>query len=164
MQSPRFAALLSLLLAVWLLPSCSSATSNQNVNASTGNTSSTVSKVVPKDNVEEFAMLVALPFEVEEVAWNENAEAKTLTAVMRFSSENTTKMGAELAKLGAGTPETLSVETWYPAEVLAQAELSGESSIKGKSFPAASFVQPPYTKGKIVQIDNTDYFVLQISA
>ena len=108
--------------------------------------------------------MVALPVEPEDVAWEENAQNKSLTAVIRFSPENTARMAAEIAKYGAGTPETLSVETWYPAELIAQAELSGESSIKGRSYPADSMVNPPYTKGKITQIDNTDYFILQISA
>jgi hypothetical protein len=108
--------------------------------------------------------MVTLPFEPEEVAWEENAEKKSLTAVIRFSPENASKMAAEISKAGAGTPETLSVEGWYPAELTAQAELSGESVIKGKSYPAESFLNPPYTKGKITQIENTDYFILQMSA
>ncbi|HVF30649.1 MAG TPA: hypothetical protein VNA22_06740 [Pyrinomonadaceae bacterium] len=164
MQSPRFAAPLLFVLAIQILISCSSPAANQNANTTTGNASSSVSKVVPKDNAEEFAMLVTLPFEAEEVAWNENAESKSLIAVVRFSPEDTAKLSTELAKTRAGTPETLSVEAWYPAELIAQAELSGESSLKGKTYPAQTFLNPPYTKGKITQIDNTDYFVLQISA
>jgi hypothetical protein len=164
MQSSRFAPPLLFLLAIQTLTNCSSPAANQNANGQTGNSSSSVSNVVPKDNAEELALMVALPVEPEDVAWEENAQNKSLTAVIRFSPENTARMAAEIAKYGAGTPETLSVETWYPAELIAQAELSGESSIKGRSYPADSMVNPPYTKGKITQIDNTDYFILQISA
>ena len=164
MQSSRFAALALLLLAIQIFQGCSAPSGNQNANVGTGNTSTTVSNVVPKDNTEELALMVALPFEPEEVAWEENAEKKSLTAVIRFSTENASNMAAELAKNGSGTPETLSVEGWYPAELIAKAELSGESLIHGRSFQVDTLVNPPYTKGKIIQIENTDYFILQMSA
>lgn len=149
-------------LAVSALTSCNSPAGNGNANVSTAN-STTVSKVVPKDNVEELAMVVKLPFEPEEVAWEEKATDGSLTAVIRFSSENAEKMSAEVAKNGGPTPERLTVEAWYPAELIAQSEMSGESIVEGKSYPAGPFLNPPYSKGKITRIDNTDYFILQIS-
>jgi hypothetical protein len=165
MQSTWSAALLLLLFATQILTNCSSPAENGNAaNGPAAPNSSSTSKVVPKDNVEEFGILVRLPFEPEEVAWEENPTEKSLTGVIRFSTENTAKMSAELAKLGAGTPETLSVETWYPAELIAQGELSGQSEIQARSYPAESFLNPPYTKGKIARVENTDYFILRISA
>ena len=166
MQSTRFGAVLLLILApLMLITSCKSPVTNaNNATESAVPNSSSTSKVLPKDNVEEFGILVRLPFIPEEVAWEEQAEEKSLTAVIRFSSEDAPKMAAELAKLGPGTPETLNVETWYPAELIAQGELSGESSIQARSYPANSFLNPPYTKGKIARVENTDYFILQISA
>ena len=165
MQSTRFGAVLLLLLAPLILTNCSSPAANANNAAEPAvpNSSST-SKVLPKDNVEEFGILVRLPYVPEEVAWEEQAEERRLTAVIRFSPEDAPKMSAELGKLGSGTPETLTVETWYPAELIAQGELSGESSIQARSYPADSFLNPPYTKGKIARVENTDYFILQISA
>lgn len=165
MQSTRPAALLLLLLATQILTNCSAPATNGNVaNGSVAANSSSTSKVVPKDTVEEFAIIARLPFEPEEVAWEEKPDNKGLTAVVRFSPENSTKMSAELAKLGGGTAETMSVESWYPAELIAQGELSGESQIQGRSYPADSFLNPPYTKGKIARVDNTDYFIIQMSA
>ena len=120
--------------------------------------------MVPKDNADEFALIVSLPVQPEEVAWEENSEKKTLTAVIRFSSEGSARLLAELGKNGGAAPETLSIETWYPAELIAKAELSGESSMPGRSFAAEPFLNPPYTKGKITHIDTTDYFILRISA
>lgn len=164
MQSSRLAVLfLSFLLAFTALTNCSSPASNGNANVYTAN-STTVSKVVPKDNVEELAMMVKLPFEPEEVAWEEKTADGSLTAVIRFSPENAEKMSAEVAKNGAPTPERLTVEAWYPAELIAQSEMSGESTVEGTSYPAGPFLNPPYTKGKITRIDNTDYFILQISS
>ena len=164
MQFSRFAAPLSFLLAIQILTGCGSPARNVNTgNASASANSSSTSKIVPKDNVEEFAILVHLPYEPEEVAWTEDPTGKTLTAVVRFSPENTAKMSAEAAKLGAATPETLSVASWYPAELIAQGELSGESTLQGTSYPAESFLNPPYTQGKLTRIENTDYFILHIS-
>ncbi len=117
-----------------------------------------------KDNVEELMILVRLPFEPEEVAWKENAAKKTFVAVLRFSSENAGKMAAEIAKNGQATDETITVESWYPAELIAQGELTGESIVKGRSYLADSFLNPPYSKGRITQIENTDYFILQASS
>jgi hypothetical protein len=109
-------------------------------------------------------MIVRLPFAPEEVAWKEKPEQKKLTAVIRFSPENAQKMAAEVAKNGQSSPETVTVESWYPNELIAQGELTGESTVKGQSYPAEPFLNPPYTKGKITRIENTDYFILQISS
>ena len=119
---------------------------------------------MPHDNVDEFSMLVQLPFLPEEVVWKEKPAQKSLTAVLRFSPENASKFAAEIAKNGNGTQVNLSVEPWYPNELIAQGDVTGESTITGQSYPAESFLNPPYTKGTITRIDNTDYFILQISS
>ena len=153
MQSIRSAALLLLLLATQILTNCSSPANNGNAaNGPAAPNSSSTSKVVPKDNVEEFGILVRLPFEPEEVAWEENPTEKSLTAVIRFSPENTAKMSAELAKLGAGTPETLSVETWYPAELIAQGRVVGPVRDPGPILPGRNVSQPAVHERK----DRTD--------
>jgi hypothetical protein len=156
-------ALLLILLASQILPSCSSPSGNNNI-ANTAANSSNTAQVGPKDNIEEFGLLVRLPFEAEEVTWQEKPEQKKLTAVIRFSPENAAKMAAEVAKNGQPTDDTLTVESWYPNELIAQGELTGESMVKGKSYPAETFLNPPYTKGKITHVENTDYFILQISS
>jgi hypothetical protein len=73
-------------------------------------------------------------------------------------------MAAELAKSGQASADTLTVESWYPNELIAQGELTGESTVKGQSYSAEPFLNPPYTKGKITRVENTDYFILQISS
>lgn len=163
MRFSLIAVLLTPLLAIVLLTSCSSRAGNVNANPAEANSANTAN-AGPEDNVEEFGMLVRLPIQPEEVVWKEDEQKKTLTAVLRFSPENATKLAADIAKNGQPTRETLSVESWYPAELLAQSELTGESTVTGTSFPAEPFLNPPYTKGKISRIDNTDYFILQISS
>lgn len=159
----RSAVVLTIFLSSPFLLSCSSPAGNRNTAGTAGENSSNAAKAAPKDNVEEFAELVRLPFQAEEVAWKETA-GKGITAVVRFSPENAAKMAAEVAKNGQPTSEALTVETWYPAELIAQSEVTGESTVKGQSYSAGPFLNPPYTTGKITRIENTDYFILQISS
>ena len=157
-------AVLIILVALQILTSCSNPNGNSNVaNASAANASNTA-QTGPKDNIEELGMLVRLPFVPEEVAWEEKPDQKKLVAVLRFSPENASKMAAEVAKNGQPSADTLTVESWYPNELIAQGELTGESTVKGRSYPAEPFLNPPYTKGKITHVENTDYFILQISS
>ena len=157
-------ALLVILLATQILSSCSSQNSDNGNVANVGANSSNITQVGPKDNIEEFGLLVRLPFVPEEVAWEEKPDEKKLTAVIRYSPEYADKMMEEVAKNGQPSEDTLSVESWYPNELIAQGELTGESMVKGHSYPAEPFLNPPYTKGKITRIENTDYFILQISS
>jgi hypothetical protein len=157
-------ALVFLLLAAQVLIGCSGQTVNSNAANSAAADSTNAASAGPKDNIEEFGMLVRLPFAPEEVAWKEKPEQKKLTAVIRFSPENAQKMAAEVAKSGQPAPATITVESWYPNELIAQGELTGESTVKGQSYSAEPFLNPPYTKGKITRIENTDYFILQISS
>jgi hypothetical protein len=156
-------AFLLLVLASQLLLGCSGTSGNNNVANSSADAANTA-PAGPKDNIDEFGMIVRLPFVPEEVVWEEKPEQKKLTAVLRFSPEDAGKMAADVAKAGPATADTLSVESWYPNELIAQGELTGESTVKGQSYPADSFLNPPYTKGKITRVENTDYFILQISS
>lgn len=153
---------LILLFTANLLSGCSSPAGNSNQAQTSGNASN-AANAAPKDNVEEFADIVRLPFVPEEVAWKETP-TKGITAVVRFSPEDAQKMSAEVAKNGQAATESLTVESWYPTELIAQSEMTGESTIKGQSYPAESFLNPPYKKGKITRIEGTDYFILQISS
>lgn len=159
--------LLTVLIAASFVTSCSSPNQNSANSTNAGGrapSGSNRADAGPKDNVDELMILFRLPFQPEEVVWEENPEKKTFLAVIRFSSENATRMAAEAAKNGQPTDETLTVETWYPAELIAQGELTGESTVKGRSYPAEAFLNPPYTKGRITRIENTDYFILQASS
>ena len=153
------------LLTAQIFSGCSTPNGNTNAaNSAPAASNSNTEHAGPKDNIDELGMLVRLPFAPEEVAWEEKPEQKKLTAVMRFSPENAAKMAAEVAKNGQPSLQTVTVESWYPNELIAQGELTGESAVKGKSYPAEPFLNPPYTKGKITRIENTDYFILQISS
>ena len=156
--------LLLVLLASELLSACSGSVGNSNAANTNAASSASAAKTGPKDNIDELGLLVRLPVEPDEVAWEEMPEQKKLIAVVRFSPENAQKMAAEIAKNGQPSPEAVTVESWYPNELIAQGELTGESTVKGQSYPAEPFLKPPYTKGKITRIQDTDYFILQISS
>ena len=162
MRPSWLAALLTPLILIASFTNCSSTGSNTADNGASGTSNSANSG--PHDNAEELAMLVKLPVEPDEVSWKEDPAKKQLVAVLRFSPENAAQLAAEIEKTGQPAVETLPVESWYPAELVAQGELTGESTVKGTSFPADPFLNPPYTHGKITRVENTDYFILQISS
>ncbi|MEP6705009.1 MAG: hypothetical protein ABJB34_09405, partial [Acidobacteriota bacterium] len=132
MQSLRLTLLLAL-LSIQFLTACSNPAGNNNAANSSAANSTNIAQTGPKDNIEELGLLVRLPFEPEEVAWEEKPDQKKLIAVVRFSAENAQKMAAEVAKNGHASPETVTVESWYPNELIAQGELTGESTVKGQS-------------------------------
>jgi ABC-type Fe3+-hydroxamate transport system substrate-binding protein len=116
----------------------------------------------PKTNAEELGMLVKIPYETEDIVWKNYSETKRILAVLRFSPADANKIVTE----AGGTPEgrSLSAETWFPAELTAQSEMSGDSALKGISYPATAFYQEPYSTGKITRIEGTDYFVLELTS
>ena len=164
MQFSRPASLLLIIAAVQIVSSCTSKAQDSTAANTSNSNAAAVAKAGPQDNIDEFGLLVRLPSEPEEVAWKENPDQKKLTAVVRFSPDKAAKMAAEIAKNGRPTPETVPVESWFPNELIAQGELTGESIVKGQSYPAEPYLNLPYTKGKITRIENTDYFILQISS
>ena len=119
-----------------------------------------------KTNVEEFQLLVNMPYEVEDedIVWKETADQKKLLAVMRFSRANAARIVADATARQPPENITVSSESWFPSELIAQGELSGDDSLKGLAYTADSFFQEPYFLGRIVRIEDTDYFVLELSA
>lgn len=126
--------------------------------------SNAASSNVPKTNVEELGMIVNVPYAVEDVVWKEFASTKTLVAVLRFSPADSAKVVAEAEKSGPPQPGTISPETWFPDELIAQSEMTGDNVLRGAAYAADGFLQQPYTTGKITRIEGTDYFVLEARA
>ena len=117
-----------------------------------------------RTNVEELGLLVRVPYEVEDVVWKENATKKTLIAVLRFLPADAEKVVAEATQFGEAQPNVISPETWFPEELIAQSDLSGDNALKGKAYLANGFLQAPYSSGKVTRIDGTDYFVIEATA
>ena len=129
-----------------------------------------------KNNPDELEMLIKLPFPPEDVDFREDALGKTnnervpgptdkkLVAVLLFKKEDADKIVAQAEKIKAPTPEIINTEIWFPAELIAQSQMSGDETLKGLSYPANDFYNAPYSDGKITRIEGTDYFVLELLA
>ncbi|MEP6788819.1 MAG: hypothetical protein ABJB40_10340 [Acidobacteriota bacterium] len=117
-----------------------------------------------RTNVEELGLLINVPYEAEDVVWKEASSHKKLTVVFRFSAADAGKLVAEAERAGAPQNVSVEVETWFPDELTAQSEISGDSTVKGRAYPANAFYQEPYTSGKITRIEDTNYFLLELTA
>ena len=165
MKKFRFAPILALLLSSALLPACGGDTKNANAvlaaNAANANSANANSA---RTNVEELALLVNVPYETEDIVWKEDAAHKKVKAVLRFSPDDSKKIVAEAGKFGPSQDITVETEVWFPDELTAQSDMSGDSELKGTSYPANAFFQEPYTTGRIIHIEGGDYFVIEMSA
>lgn len=118
-----------------------------------------------KTNVEELELLVNIPYETDDVVWKEDAARKKVVAVLHFSKSDADKIVADGAAHQPPQHVRLPSESWYPAELIAQSEMSGgEEGLQGIAYAADGFFMEPYTSGRIVRITDTDYFVLQLAA
>jgi len=160
-------------LGVLFLNACAG---NENANNSTNSSQGTVesgeknSALIAKDDAEELGKIVNLPFAPEETTWREDAAAaaapnpKKLTAVIKFSAEAAAAIVRQAESVKPATHSAIETEAWFPAELVAQSQLSGDETLKGATFAADIFINPPYNQGKITRVDGTNYFVLELSA
>lgn len=119
---------------------------------------------VARTNVEELSLQIRIPYEVEDVVWKEDTTKKTLLAVFRFSPADAEKIVGEASQFGAPQSTVVSPETWFPEELIAQSEMSGDNALKGQAYPANGFLQESYTSGRLIRIVGTDFFVLEAKA
>jgi len=119
-----------------------------------------------KDNSEELATHVKMPFEPEDLAWKEyqRQDGRRLVAVFQLTEEDSKKLIESASRIRSGVPAMLSSENWFPKELTTQNEMSGGSGIQATAYPADEFFQPPYTEGTFSRVDNTNFFVLEVFA
>ena len=142
--------------------------SNQTADANSENTNSS------KDDIDELGKVIKLPLLPEEANyWEENltdsagnqnsALNKKIIAVLKFSPRDAAELVSHIEKIKLPVDSAIDSESRFPAELIAQSQLSGDETLKGKSYAADDFLQPPYRSGKITRIENTDYFVLELT-
>lgn len=154
---PLFLTLSSLLFGACLgEPGTNSAAPGNQANAN----SSALKKA--NDNLEELGMLVKVPYEPEDVLWLEEPGRK-LTVVLLYLPADVQKVVADAEKHGDATNVPIEPADWFPKELISQQDLSGEP-LQGKQYPANEFFQAPYNSGRLVRIDGTDYFVVELAA
>src|SRR6476620_11808285 len=114
-------------------------------------------------NVEELGVLINVPYESDEASWKEDKAHKKVIAVLRFSETEAKRLVDDASKIAAPQNAEISAESWFPPELIAQSGISGEDTLTGKAYPANAFFQDPYNSGRITRIENTDYFVLELT-
>src|SRR3982750_1248981 len=171
MRVSQAALLAAFMLTIFGLAGCTGKNAANSNSAANSNRASNASEV-PKDNSDEFALIVRLPQVPEDVVWKETVAdpatspdptlTKRLIAVMRFTPENSARLKEELTRVHQAIPESVDSESWYPAELAAQSNVSGDGKIAGQSYAADEFLQEPSVQGKVTHIANTDYFILEL--
>ncbi len=148
---------------------------NDSINSSTQTNVTNGSNANPaKDDINELGKIIKLPLLPEEANyWEENlsesadnqnsAENKKIVAVLKLSPENAAQLVGNIEKIRQPIDSDIDAESRFPAELIAQSQLSGDETLKGKSYAADDFLQTPYKSGKITRIENTDYFVLELT-
>ncbi|MEP6947314.1 MAG: hypothetical protein ABJA02_15450 [Acidobacteriota bacterium] len=147
---------------------CSLAACGGNSGAENPNSANTSSANVPanatKTNAEELGMLINIPYEAEESVWRSDPSQKKLTAVLRFSAADCDKITADAGRYRAPENVTIPSEAWFPDELIAQGDISGDDTLKGSSYGANAFFLESYNQGMIIRIEGTNYFVLEMSS
>lgn len=161
------AAILSSFL-IWTAACSNSAETSNVVNSSNSNQDVNNSNAISaKDDIEELGTIIKLPEMPEEVVWREeqsaNPNGKKLTAVLKFNSEAAAKIVEAAAKIKPVAPAEVGTESWFPNELTAQSQLSGNESLKGIAYSADDFYNSPYQNGRLTRIDETNYFVLELT-
>jgi len=154
--------ILSLILAALTLSGCGAGDSS-NSAANADNASASNSNSV-KTNVEELGMIVNVPYESDDCSFKEFPSQKKLVAVLRFSPNEANRLIADAVKIRPAQRMSVAPESWFPAELVAQSETTGDDMLNGQSYAANAFFQDPYNDGRITHIDQTDYFILELSA
>ncbi|MGI9056277.1 MAG: hypothetical protein ACR2F2_10810 [Pyrinomonadaceae bacterium] len=126
-----------------------------------------------KDDAEELGKLIKIPYETEEALWkienaakipnaNHGETAPKLIAVLKFKSADAQKIVEQAANYKPATETSISVENWFPPELVAKSQESGDETIKGTVYAPNDFAQSPYSNGTLTRIAETDYFVLEL--
>lgn len=159
------------LLSIFLFSACGKDETVNNANLPANQTTNYTNdnKIPPQDDVEELERIIKLPFHPEEATWRETVldtpkDGKKLTVVVQFLPEDANKIVEQAEKYKAAIALDVDAEDWFPAELIAQSQISGDINLKGKSYAANDFFESPYINGKITRIDNTDYFVLELTS
>ena len=163
MKTRNAAASLAPFLFLVIFTSCGSQ-SNTNTQANSAANSNASNSTTAKTNVEELGMLINVPYESEEAFWKDDAAHKKLVAVLRFPQPEANRLIADAEKVRPAQQTTIPSEPWFPPELIAQGDLSGDDTLNGKSYAANAFFQDPYNDGRITRIEDTDYFVLELSS
>jgi hypothetical protein len=158
-------------LNLFLNLSCSNPeTANANLNRNAEKVRAETEKSNPaRDNLEELLDRIQLPELPDEVVWREesgeaNAARNKMIAVLKYNNEAAARLTALVEKNRQPEQVEIGAESWFPEELTAQAQMSGNEMLKGTAYGANQFLNIPYGSGRITRVENTNYFVLELTA
>jgi hypothetical protein len=117
-----------------------------------------------RTKVEDLSLLINMPYDVQDVMWKQSKDQKKITAVIHFDPDDEKKVITDAERFGPPQNATIETQSWFPDELTAQSDLHGDQPLSGKAYPANQFFQDPYNSGRIIDIDGTDYYVLELTA
>jgi len=128
-----------------------------------------------KDDAVELGKLINLQYETEEAIWkleplgkNPNSDRAPgptdtkLIAVLKFKPEDAQKVVEQASTHKPPTETSVNVENWFPPELVAKSQESGDETIKGTVYAPNDFAQMPYQNGTLTHIADTNYFILEL--
>src|SRR5258708_31754227 len=146
MSELRVGVILALSLSAVSFSACGGGSKTDNASPAVNATNSVGENPnAAKTNVEELGLLINVPYQAEDIVWKETATHKKLIAVFRFSTADANKLVAEAEKSEPPENVSVAVETWFPDDLTAQSEISGDNALKGRAYTAKAFYQEPYT-------------------
>ena len=138
-----------------------------NAPANVGNAANVNAANAATDSIEELRSLVRIPFEPEDITWRiltSTQGKRRLVAVFLLTPEAYKAFSSKYTSAGPGADVKVSVEPWFPAELTAMSEMTGDATVAGKAYAATEFFQDPFASGNIVLIPETNYAVLDVHA
>ncbi len=168
-----------LFLMIFLINGCREDGIGNNADTLAANDQSAITKNdnanISKDDVEALDKVINLPIQPEEATWREDSldrqnnnlpvsKGKKLTGVLKFSAEDAQKLVEQVDKTKPAFASDVDAESWFPPELIAKSQESGDENLKGTSYAADDFLREPYKNGKITRINDTDYFVLELTS
>ena len=154
-------------LGLLLFCSCASAPATNGNEQNTNAASLANSQAGPNDNVEELRSSIHVPIEPDEAVWrivSDKNGRKRLIAVLRLKPEDFKALSARASAPGPGKQVEAPVEQWFPAELIAMSETTGEMAVPATSYPAHEFYQAPFNAGTISMINDTDYVIVELQS
>ncbi|MGI8543138.1 MAG: hypothetical protein ACR2MD_06610 [Aridibacter sp.] len=134
---------------------------NENSNLNISNSDANI----VEDNEVELREKINLPFEpIGDSPWQEDTKSvpNKLKAVLKFSEEDTQKLLEKVRGGNKSLAVSIDAESWFPAELIAKSDSTGDTTLKGIEYSATDFVKSPYSEGNLIFIDGADFFVLNL--
>jgi hypothetical protein len=159
-----------MLVSVLFFAACSSQmpanapANSENTTAGNANYNSNAAK----DDPAELNSIVTLPFVPVDPTFREETDQndpdnRKLVAVLKFEPEDARNLIEQAQKHRQPEAVQVGTEDWFPAELVAQTQLSGDEMLKGTAYGANDFLRMPYRTGRLIKVENSDYFILELS-